>query len=183
MLSRKIGTERVFMCSLLCVFTFLSCSETTADESEIFIQANIAWHGQYDEITARLGEVWMGYIPIPGIINVLGTERFAVSRVNYYRRVDGNMIFMGHVDKTGVHDKNGNLLREAPRYLGSGQGRVVGIESQFIAVGSIAIRFIVAPSERDGGIDHYWSTEVWESIDFDIENATIKLFDRMNWRP
>ena len=167
--------RNVLLCFVVFSLSLVSCARSrTENEEEIFVRANIAWHGQYDAITARLGEIWIGYIPLPGILAIAGTEGFAIKRVNYYHIKDGNLVFMGHVDITGMHDKNGNILKEAPRYIGSCRGRVVGINPSLIAAGSLAISFIVAPSE---GIDHYWRTEIWADADIDIENASIKLRD------
>jgi hypothetical protein len=158
----------------------LSCSEIVADESPIFVQANISRHRYYSEIISNLGEIWIAYTPIRGtIILGSGSERFLIKRVNYYYKEDGNFIFIGSVDEIGVHDMAGNLLRTVPSTVGR-RFQVAGISSSIAEHRDLTIRFIIKPDEV---IDHYWETEVWEFLDIDIENASIKLRDRSGFVP
>jgi len=175
MFGRGNRATKVLICSLLCIFTLLSCSETTADESPIFVQADISWLNQSHEIMSSLGEIWIGYIPISGEITIAaGAGRFLIGRANFYYKVEDNFTFIGSIDEIGIHDRDGDLIRASPVTVGGGF-EIAGISSLLAEHRDLTIRFIIQPREDR---DYYWETEVWEFLDIDIENASIKLRDR-----
>ncbi|MCL2381779.1 MAG: hypothetical protein FWC64_09355 [Treponema sp.] len=170
--------RKVLVCTIL--FAFVLVNTATAKAEEMFVQINISWHSQYDKIISRLGEIWLGYIPVSGktIITSGGNERFIIKRINYYYKKDGDLIFMGHVDVTGVHDRNGNILRAIPDTR-HGDARILGISSIEVEKRSLSISFIFFPATSNS----YWESDIWVDLDIDIESASIRLFDRSGFVP
>jgi len=160
-------------------FTLLNCAVVKAEETKTtYVRAVIHWHEQYEEIISTLGEIWIGYTSAN--INIVaqgGTGRFIIEKANFYYKGDGdNFILIGSLDETGVHDKDGNLLREIPRNLSN---QMLGISSSLVEEGNFTVRLILY-SDRFGAFE----SEIWEYLDIDIKNATISLMDRSGfWGP
>jgi len=192
MYCRKNGKIIAFLWAVVFIVVLGNCTEAKMDETEIFVQVNRERVGhQYDEIVSRLGEIWIGYTAANGkMINSLGFELFFIERINYYYKKDGNFIFLGRVDRaTGVHDKDGKLIRAIPTMV-PGQ-RVFGFsnpsepltksEFQVVALSSITVEglhltidLIVQLSTDSSYFDEVIE---WAFLAIDVENKTIKLHD------
>ena len=159
----------------LAVFVFISCVATKATEV-IYARAKISErHPQHQEILSRFpGGIWIGYILAFETIIAMGSEeRFIIQRANFYYKTDNNFIFMGAVCELGVRDKNGNFLRE----MRLSENRLIGISSLLVEENSLSVRYIL----QEYGWTNYWESEVFAHLDIDIENATIKLRDRLRF--
>jgi len=180
MLNRSSVKALVFFTAF--AFTLLNCTASRADDVNIiYIRAIINEnHRQYNEIASVFGEIWIGYTSANIDIAIQGgAGRFIIERANfYYIGEDGDFILMGSVDKTGVTDKDGNLLREISGTIAQGL-QVLGISSLLVTDNSLLVNLILYP-DRFGAFE----SEVWEFLDIDIENATISLMDRSGfWGP
>ena len=157
----------------------LNCTVSKADDTKArYVQAIInEHHGRYNEIVSAFEEIWIGYTSANiNIVIPWGTERFVIERANYYYKRDGNLVFLGHVDMTGVHDRDGNLLRAIPDTR-PGDAGIVGISSSLIEQWSFTVHLIFRVIRPDGS-EGYFESEVWEFLDIDIGNASLSLRDR-----
>jgi len=159
--------------SIMLCLIHLNCVTIKADESLIYVKPQLSEGYLRNEVSSKYGDIWIGYrrITDSNVTTEAGTERFIIEKAYYYYMKDGNYNLLGSVDKTGLYDKNGSLLREVPRIVSGFQ--IAGISSYLFThiLGPALILHSVTDYNmwREGG--------PFVNIDIDTDQDTLKVRD------
>ena len=131
--------KRFFLYLTIFGFLFFNCSTAKADETIIYVQANLnERYVHYDKVISKYGTIWIGYTIAHGIITTdSGEERFIIEKANYYYKNENNYILLGSIDKTGLYDNNGNNLKPVSR-VATGF-HVMGVSSSLLVFRKIQL--------------------------------------------
>jgi len=167
---KRCGT---FVKLLLFCFSILNCYTIKADESLVYVKANITErYIHYNEVISKYGEIWIGYtIANEKIITSGGNERFIIEKAYYFYKENDNYILLGSIDKTGLYDKNGVCLRPVQRIA---TGFSASGISSFLFENIFGPRLIL---QSDTNSNIWRETELFVNIDIDTQQDTLRLRD------
>ncbi|MDR0475893.1 MAG: hypothetical protein LBH43_19785 [Treponema sp.] len=152
-------------------FIFLNCPIAKAEDKLTYVKADIS-HVYYSDVMAKYGDIWIGYtVTDSRTFPSYNGERFIIEKAYYYYRKDGSHVLLGHVDKTGLYDKNGNCLKEVPK---------IASEYQVAGISSGLIDNILGPSlvlQEKINSDSLWEGNAFVIADIDTQEDTIILMD------
>ncbi len=160
----------------LCVLVILCCAGfAQAEEPLTYVQFSLSKRNiQYDEVMSKYKELWIGYttsnktVTIP-ITTSLNEEILILNKVYYFYKRDNKYILMGYVDKTGLYDKNNNILKDVSNV----SPIILGMSSTMIETPLIP-NFIL---QSESNPKEFYETDAFATLDFDIENNSIRLRD------
>ena len=177
--SNVVDKRAIFSYLTVFCFIFLSCATSMANETIAYEKANISErHKHYNEIVARYGEIWIGYIVSKNKISPEIYEHMIIEKAYYYFKKNNVYILLGYIDNTGLYDKNGLCLVQAPTApLISSNNQIVGINSNILKY-SFSPTYVLQSKIKS---DLYIETDFFVAIDIDILQDTLKPFERIKF--
>jgi hypothetical protein len=157
-------------------FIFVNCTSAKAEEKLTYVKTSLSSrYRHYNDVMSKYGEIWIGYTVADNkTFTTYDGEFFIIDKAYYYYKKDGNYVLLGSVDKTGLYDKNGALLKEVPKI--SSDYQIAGISSRLID--DILGPNLVLQSKTNK--DSLREGEAFVIVDIDTQEDTITLMD-MSW--
>jgi len=103
------------------LFIYTSCND---QEKIVEINLNIG-NIFYDEIKSNYQKFWIGYIKGNIEFESYG-KYFVINKINYYHKINNKLVLLGSVDKVGVYNNKGTLIKKCPF---KDQSIVIGLSS------------------------------------------------------
>ena len=154
-------------------FIFMNCTSAKAEEKLTYVKTSLSSrYRHYNDVMSKYGEIWIGYtVSNSKTFTTYDGEFFIIDKAYYYYKKDGNYVLLGSVDKTGLYDKNGALLKEVPKI--SSDYQIAGISSRLID--GILGPALVLQSKINS--DDLWEGNSFVTVDIDTQEDTIILMD------
>jgi hypothetical protein len=150
------------------VIVFLLICKVFADPSAFQKKVDISPADlQYSELKKENIEVWIRYSSEIGTFGSgLEKTQKILESVKFYLKKNGNMIYVGKVDKDGLFDKNNTLLCSTK----AGTSKVLGISDTTLTT-PLAPNIVI--KRADGKVKE---TDVFVLICFDLKELNIKEY-------